>query len=425
MIMPTNTLFIGIDVSLKTNQTCAINFNSDVFFNQSFDNTPSGTEYLIRRILETLKTHNELNKVIVCMEATNVYHIHASVTLANDTRLMAYGVKVYCENAKRITAYKETFLDREKTDPEDAFLCADYVRIGKCNKCKPVLGYQKIALQRLTRQRKHIAEQLAKEKNYISSNLFLKFSALKVNPDDNPFSNTYSKSSSFMLTDYLSVEDIVNADINILVAQLVEKSNNRFNDPEFVAKELKKMARDSYRLDKVSSESVSIAIASSFRMIQFYKNEMKLLEKEILRIMKSFDHTYYTSLISIPGIGPIFAAGIIAEIDNINNFSTHSKLASYCGLRWKRNDSGTKYSDHKKQPNACNKYLRYYIVEGTNSVIANLDEYKTFFYSKKKEVKINAHKRALVLTSRKFVRLIFVMLRKNKLFDKHYLTQQS
>ena len=423
--MPTNTLFIGIDVSLKSNQACAINFNSDVFFNKPFDNSPKGSEHLIRTILELLKNHNELNKVVICMEATNVYHIHVSTTLATDTRLMTYGTKVYCDNAKRVTAYKETFLDREKTDEEDAFLCADYARVGKYKTVKPMLGYQKIALQRLTRQRKHVAEQLAKEKNFISSNLYLKFSALKVNPDVNPFSNIFSKSSSFMLTDYLSVEDIVNADIEVLVAQLVEKSNNRFSDPELVAKELKKMARDSYRLDKVASESISIALASSFRMIEFYQNEMKLLEKEILRIMKSFDHNYFESLTSIPGIGSVFAAGIIAEIDDINHFASHDNLASYCGLRWKRNDSGSKNSDHTKQSNACNTYLRYYIVEGTNSVITNLDEYKSYFYSKKKEVKINAYKRALVLTSRKFVRLIFVMLRKNKLFDKHYLAQQS
>ena len=30
--MPITTLFVGIDVSLKTNQVCSINFNQDVFF---------------------------------------------------------------------------------------------------------------------------------------------------------------------------------------------------------------------------------------------------------------------------------------------------------------------------------------------------------------------------------------------------------
>ena len=32
----TSTLYIGIDVSLDTNQVCAMNFDQFVFFNQSF-----------------------------------------------------------------------------------------------------------------------------------------------------------------------------------------------------------------------------------------------------------------------------------------------------------------------------------------------------------------------------------------------------
>lgn len=58
--MPVTTLFVGIDVSLKTNQVCSINFNQDVFFNQSFDNSPSGTEKIIRKLLGVLNGHPEL-----------------------------------------------------------------------------------------------------------------------------------------------------------------------------------------------------------------------------------------------------------------------------------------------------------------------------------------------------------------------------
>ena len=111
--MPTSTLFVGIDVSLKTNQVCPINFNQDVFFNEKFDNSPSGTEKIIIRILDILNTHQELTKVLFCMEATNVYHIHVSSLLATDPRLLAYGCKVFTENAKSIENYKATFLDRD------------------------------------------------------------------------------------------------------------------------------------------------------------------------------------------------------------------------------------------------------------------------------------------------------------------------
>ena len=423
--MPVSTLYVGIDVSLKTNQVCPINFNQDVFFNEKFDNSPFGTEKMIVKILDILNKNKDLNKVLFCMEATNVYHIHVSSILASDSRLLAYGCKVYAENAKSIQKYKETFLDREKTDPEDAYLCADYARIGKCKDSHPVIGYQKIALQRLTRQRKHIAEQLGKEKQYLSSNLFLKFSALKVNPEDNPFSNTFGKTSSVMLTDFLSNEEIVEADLGDLVVKIGEVSNNRISDKEEVARKLKRMAQHSYSLDSYASDSVSMAMASSFRLIETYQNELKKLDKEILRLIEGYDNKYCAILTSIKGVGNVYAAGIIAEIDDIHYFRNDEHLASYCGLRWKKNDSGNKRSDHTRQPNTCNTYLRYYIVEATGSILRFNDEYSSYYHRKKSEVKVNSHKRALVLTSRKFVRLVYGMLRDRKLFGDHYLAHRS
>lgn len=54
-----------------------------------------------------------------------------------------------------------------------------------------------------------------------------------------------------------------------------------------------------------------------------------------------------------------------------------------------------------------NKYLRYYLIEAANSVKNYLPEYKEFYYKKYGEATTHQHKRALALTSRKLVRLIF------------------
>ena len=62
--MPTKTLYVGIDVSLKSNQVCSINFNQDIFFNESFENSPSGTEKLVIKLLEVLNAHEELKKML-------------------------------------------------------------------------------------------------------------------------------------------------------------------------------------------------------------------------------------------------------------------------------------------------------------------------------------------------------------------------
>lgn len=64
-----------------------------------------------------------------------------------------------------------------------------------------------------------------------------------------------------------------------------------------------------------------------------------------------------------------------------------------------------------------NKYLRYYLIEAANSVKNHVPEYKTFYYKKYGEVTKHQHKRALALTSRKFIRLIFGLLTKNQIYS--------
>jgi len=61
----------------------------------------------------------------------------------------------------------------------------------------------------------------------------------------------------------------------------------------------------------------------------------------------------------------------------------------------------------------CN---RYYLIEATGSVVRQLPEYNAFYQKKFDEVKTHQHKRALALTSRKFIRLVFGLLAKNQLF---------
>jgi len=64
---------------------------------------------------------------------------------------------------------------------------------------------------------------------------------------------------------------------------------------------------------------------------------------------------------------------------------------------------------------ATNPYLRYYLGEAANSVRKHISEYANFYARKYAEVTRHQHKRALALTSRKFVRLVFGLPVKNQL----------
>jgi transposase len=358
------------------------------------------------------------------MESTSFYSWHIANTLASHDALVWFKPKVYCLNPRVIAAYKKSFVDIDKTDPKDAFVISDFARVGKITTA-PWSGGQYIALQRLTRCRLHLMENISREKTYILSNIFLKFSELAVlDKSETPFSNTFGATSLATLTDFMSIEELANASIEDLVTFLVEKSKNRFSDPEATANLLQKAARDSYRLDKALYDPLNATIAASLNCIKALEKEVKGLDKAIDKAVKRIENHQFQCLLSIPGIGPVFAAGIIAELGDISKFNNQSAVAKYAGLTWRKKQSGNFTADNTFLTKTGNKYLRYYLLEASASVIRNNNEYLAYYHKKYGEALVHKHKRALALTGRKLVRLIFALLRNNQLYTSNNLVDK-
>jgi transposase len=70
-------------------------------------------------------------------------------------------------------------------------------------------------------------------------------------------------------------------------------------------------------LDKCLYDPINISLASSFNCIDAFKQEIKTIDKAILKTVAGLNPNAYTILNSIDGIGPVFASGIIAEIADI------------------------------------------------------------------------------------------------------------
>ena len=68
-------------------------------------------------------------------------------------------------------------------------------------------------------------------------------------------------------------------------------------------------------------------------------------------------------------------------------------------------------------------YLRYYLIEATSHVKEHCSEFATYYKKKYAEVKLHQHKRALALTARKFVRLIFGLLANHQLYSSDRVEQ--
>ena len=125
----------------------------------------------------------------------------------------------------------------------------------------------------------------------------------------------------------------------------------------------------------------------------------------------------YQILKSIPGIGPVYAAGILAEIGSVRCFNNNNALAKYSGIIWRDNQSGEFDSEDTPMMKAGNRYLRYYLIQAAGSVVRYCPEYEDYYNKKFAEVPKHQHKRALALTARKLIRLIFGLLDKNQLYS--------
>lgn len=411
-----STLFVGIDVSSKSNVVFAMDFDENKYISSSFGNNQPGADKLAGMIAECMQHHKNLDTILIVLEATSVYSVHISNFLATSEILMPYKPYVFCVNPKATANYRKSYIGLEKTDPTDAFLIADFGRVGRTKKLKPWRGGQFIALKRLTRHRMHLSECITREKTYMVSNLYLKFSELQLlEGDDKPFSNIYGSTSSSVLTDFLSPQEIIDMPEEDLLSFLAEKSRNRISDISKTSELLRKAARDSYRLDKCMYEPLNISLANSFNCIHAYQKEIKLIEQAIEKCINGMNPNALTILQSIPGIGPVWASGILSEIGDITAFHSSDALAKYAGLYWSKGDSGDFTSEDNKMSKAGNPYLRYYLGEAANSVRKHSTEYADYYARKYAEANKHQHKRALALTSRKFVRLVFGLLVKNQL----------
>jgi len=346
--------------------------------------------------------------VRIGMESTSDYALHLHHFLASVEDLKHLDPQIFVLNPAIVNGFKKTLTFRQKTDDLDAKLIADCVRFGRVVPSSiPDLRYT--ALQRLTRYRYQMVQSITNEKNRALHLVYLKFSSYR---SDSLFSDTFGKASTSILETF-SVEEISAMPIEDLVTFICENGNNRLKDPAAIAAKLQSLARRAYRLSPDISDSIELTLSMSLENIRFMESQLSKLNKEIARQLCAFRQTLDT----IPGIGPTLAACIVSEIGDISRFKDESSLAKFAGIVWTRYQSGSFDAQNTSLAKCGNAYLRYYLVEAANSLRVHNQEFKAFYQKKYNEVTKHQHKRALVLTARKLIRLVYAMLSKGQIYN--------
>jgi len=401
-------LYVGIDVSSKSNVAYLMKPDGSKHSTFLVRNSLDGSRQLVKRIHNAI-TSESLTDVIIGLESTSVYGDNLVCFLREDGTLTPYNKKIHVLNPKQVAKFKLAYNDLPKNDYVDAFVIADCLRFGRINKEVYLDDYRYKALQNLTRARFFAVQNLTKEKQRFLNYLFKKYSTMA---QEKVFSDTFSTTALAVYEEFDSAETLAEMDLQQLTVFIKEKGKNRFPDPDAVAKAIQKAARSSYRLPKTVNDSVNQVLSISISSMRAMEQQIKAFDKAIADQMELIPNT----LTSIKGIGPVYSAGIIAEIGDINRFPNQASLAKYAGLAWQQHQSGDFESQNTRMIKSGNRYLKYYLGEAAMSLVRCDAEYSRFYHLKYNEVNKYQHKRALALTARKLVRLVFRLLKDNCLY---------
>ena len=149
---PKQPLFAGIDVGAEE-LVLVIRKNSKSLNPQKFTNTPSDRARLVNKLAKQ-------SDIIVCLEATGVYHFDLSLALHDA------GVSLMVLNPKASHNFAKVLMKNSKTDTVDANTLAEYAeRMDFVAWTRP--SNEKIALRSFARRIHALTKQKAAAKNQL------------------------------------------------------------------------------------------------------------------------------------------------------------------------------------------------------------------------------------------------------------------
>ena len=390
-------IFCGIDVS-KDKHDCHI-FNSDgeiLCDNFSFPNSSEGFNSF--RSLLSDCSHNFSDNTKVGLEATG----HYSTNLLNFLKQSDMSVTLF--NPLSVSQSRRACsLRRTKTDSNDARYIAHLLVSDRSIPYHEQL-YHISSLKSLTRTRFRLNKEIQPLKNRYRRSVHILFPELS-----SFFCNLYTDSCFSVLQAFPSAKDIAAANITRLTNILSSASHGRFKKDK--ALRLKQLAASSIASYNMGD---SFELQLLIQRIIFIEKQKSLLDAEIVNVLSQLN----SPITSIPGIGNVLGATILAEIGNIDNFSSPAKLLAFAGCEPSTYQSGKFVAKNTPMVKHGSKYLRNALYLAT--VAANISSPSFNAYIAKKKEQGKHHYVAISHGMKKMVRIIFSVLKSNVPFTERF-----
>ncbi len=316
--------------------------------------------------------------------------------------LKAKGYTIYVINPIQSDSLRKMYIRQTKNDSIDSFLIAEVIRFGQFGTTS-MADENILAMRQLCRYRDSVISSRTEIKLRIGTIMEQIFPEY-----EKQFSSLWVSTSMSILEKYLTPENIENAPIDELFEIIKDKSHNRLTRAKAIS--IKEAAADTFGI-KIAQDAFSFQLKQLIDRMNFLDKQIEALDCQILEYYEKFDCYLHT----IPGIGIIGAATILAEIGDISRFKNSSSLIAFAGIDPTVRQSGEFNSTHNHMSKRGSPYLRHAIFLAATTCSFHNSPLNAYY--KKKRDQGKHHLTATGAVARKLTTVIYAVLRDSKPYE--------
>lgn len=384
---------VGIDIGKNHHEASIVSpEGKQIGRSLRFATTHKGADSLMRFIFKNIGN----SPCVFGMEATGHYWYPIY------SFLKAKGYTIYVINPIQSDSLRKMYIRQTKNDSIDSFLIAKVIRFGQFGTTS-MADENILAMRQLCRYRDSVISSRTEIKLRIGTIMEQIFPEY-----EKQFSSLWVSTSMGILEKYLTPENIENAPIDELFEIIKDKSHNRLTRAKAIS--IKEAAADTFGI-KIAQDAFSFQLKQLIDRMNFLDKQIEALDCQILEYYEKFDCYLHT----IPGIGIIGAATILAEIGDISRFKNSSSLIAFAGIDPTVRQSGEFNSTHNHMSKRGSPYLRHAIFLAATTCSFHNSPLNAYY--KKKRDQGKHHLTATGAVARKLTTVIYAVLRDSKPYE--------
>ena len=380
-------IYVGIDIASEKHDCCILGEHNKKLESFSFSNTRDG----FISLLAACKKYAEPEQTKIGLESTGIY----GDNLRDFLRRNGYEIRTF--NPLLIKkSIQATTLRKTKTDKSDASFLAAYLA-RELPDPDPQISYHISELKSLTRARFSVVGACSKAKTQLKALLVQVFPEFHT-----AFSDVFGVAAIAILRKYPTAKKLSAAKKTAVAKILSEASRHRLGEEK--AAMLIDLAKNS-----VGCHSETKALEMQYYLDQIELNTayIRRYEAAIREIMNEID----SPITTIPGIGLVLGAMILAELGDVTRFATPEKVLAFAGLDPSIYQSGKYTPASGTMVKRGSPQLRWALLMAARSTIVHNPNIAIYYQKKLSEGKhynvICSH------IAKKLVRILYSLLKKN------------